>query len=291
LERETMQILRRVEETRSFSRSSKREGRSLALVPTMGYLHEGHLSLIRTARRTASSVMVSLFVNPTQFAPGEDLDRYPRDFERDSALCRQEGVDALFAPESTEIYPDGFSTKVSIQGPLTEGLCGARRPGHFDGVATVVAKLFAICEPDLAVFGQKDAQQVAVVRRMVQDLNLPVQIVVEPIVREGDGVAMSSRNVYLTPEERAQAPILHRALETAQRLALAGESNPSAILHEVTRVLGSSPLARLDYAEIVDPETMAPVQTLSGDALLAMAVFFGSTRLIDNAVLKQTAKQ
>jgi pantoate--beta-alanine ligase len=286
-----MQILRRAEEARAFSRSCKREARRVALVPTMGYLHEGHLSLIRVAKSSASSVMVSLFVNPTQFAPGEDLDRYPRDFERDSALCRQEGVDVLFAPEATEIYPDGFSTKVSVQGPLTEGLCGARRPGHFDGVATVVAKLFTICEPDLAVFGQKDAQQAAVVGRMVRDLNLPVEIAVEPIVREADGLAMSSRNVYLSPEERTQAPVLKMALDTAQRLVLAGERDASALLREVKGVLASAPLAKVDYAEIVDTVTMEPVQILGKEALLALAVFFGATRLIDNAILKQAAKQ
>jgi pantoate--beta-alanine ligase len=286
-----MQILRRAEEARAFSRSCKLEARRVALVPTMGYLHEGHLSLIRAAKSSASSVMVSLFVNPTQFAPGEDLDRYPRDFERDSALCREEGVDVLFAPEATEIYPDGFSTKVSVQGPLTEGLCGARRPGHFDGVATVVAKLFTICEPDLAVFGQKDAQQAAVVRRMVRDLNLPVEIAVEPIVREADGLAMSSRNVYLTPEERTQAPVLKMALETAQRLVLAGERDASALLREVKGVLASAPLAKVDYAEIVDTATMEPVQILGKEALLALAVFFGATRLIDNTILKQAAKQ
>lgn len=280
-----MRILRLAEEARAFSRSARAGGETVALVPTMGYLHEGHLSLVRLARRHASRVMATIFVNPLQFGPQEDLSRYPRDFERDRALLEKEGVDALFAPEVAEMYPAGACTRVVVEGPLTEGLCGARRPGHFAGVATVVTKLFALSEPDVAVFGQKDAQQAAVIRRMTRDLNLPVEILVAPIVREADGLAMSSRNVYLSPDERAQAVVLYRALITAESSVRAGERCAPVILEIVRREIASAPLARLDYAEIVDVETFLPVERLSSPSLLALAVFFGSTRLIDNTVL------
>jgi pantoate--beta-alanine ligase len=260
-------------------------GETVALVPTMGYLHEGHLSLVRLARRHASRVMATIFVNPLQFGPREDLSRYPRDFDRDRALLEGEDVDALFAPDAEEMYPAGACTRVIVEGPLTEGLCGASRPGHFAGVATVVAKLFTICEPDAAVFGQKDAQQAAVIRRMTRDLNLPVEIVVGPIVREPDGLAMSSRNVYLSAEERAQAPVLHGALLTAEAAAAAGERRPEALLDRVRSRIASAPLARLDYAALVDAETLVPVERLGEPAILALAVFFGGTRLIDNTVL------
>ncbi len=251
----------------------------------MGYLHEGHLSLIRIARQHAGRVVVSLFVNPTQFGPGEDLERYPRDFERDRALCEKAGVDALFVPDAGDMYPHGFATSVDVRGTLTAGLCGASRPGHFAGVATVVTKLFNLCEPDVAVFGQKDAQQAAVIRRFTEDLDLPVQIVVAPIVREADGLAMSSRNVYLSPEERAQAVVLKRSLDAAVALFDRGERNVAAIINEVEELVSSTPLARIDYVELVDAHTLAPVDVLERPALLAVAVYFGKTRLIDNTLL------
>ena len=281
-----MQILRRADEARAFSRRSRSEGERLALVPTMGYLHEGHLSLISAARKGAGRVVVSIFVNPLQFGPSEDLARYPTDFERDARMCEEAGVDAIFRPDAAEMYPAGHATRVTVEGPLTSGLCGASRPGHFAGVATVVAKLFAICEPDVAVFGQKDAQQAAVIRRMTADLNLPVEIVVAPIVREADGLAMSSRNVYLNAEERSQAASLHRALVAAQALASSGAVEREALLRAVREVLAGASLARIDYAELVDAETLETVPRLERPALLALAVFFGKTRLIDNVVLR-----
>ncbi len=281
-----MRILRLAEEARAFSRSARAGGETVALVPTMGYLHEGHLSLVRLAHRRASRVLATIFVNPLQFGPEEDLSRYPRDFERDRDLLEREGVDALFAPEVAEMYPAGACTRVVVDGPLTEGLCGTRRPGHFAGVATVVAKLFALSEPDVAVFGQKDAQQAAVIRRMTRDLNLPVEIVVAPIVREADGLAMSSRNVYLSPDERSQAVVLRRALTSAEASVGAGERRTSVLLEIVRREIASAPLARLDYAEIVDAETLVPAERVSAPSLLALAAYFGSTRLIDNTVLQ-----
>ena len=280
-----MRILRRVDEARSASRAFRAAGEGVALVPTMGYLHEGHLSLVRLAKTRAERVFVSLFVNPKQFGPSEDLDRYPRDFERDSALCEGAGVDVLFAPPVEEVYPPGHCTTVSVEGPLTGVLCGARRPGHFTGVATVVTKLFAMCEPDVAVFGQKDAQQVAVIKRFTRDLNLPVSLVVAPIVRESDGLAMSSRNAYLAPAERAQATVLKAALDAASALFAAGERRSSRLLEAAAGILSRADLARVDYLELVDSETLEPVADIRRSSLLALAVFFGSTRLIDNATL------
>lgn len=281
--------MRRVEavaQVRELSRSWKREGLSVAFVPTMGALHEGHLALVHQARTCADRVVVSVFVNPTQFGPAEDFSRYPRDLKRDAALCESAGADALWAPGVADIYPEGSSTFVEVEGPLTRGLCGARRPGHFRGVATVVAKLFASVEPDVAVFGQKDAQQVAVLKRMTRDLLLPVRIVVAPIVREADGLALSSRNAYLTAEERAQAACLKRGLDAALEAFVGGESAPAALIARCSEALSQAPLARPDYVEVVDAETLEP---LSGPptrpALLAVAVFFGQTRLIDNALL------
>jgi pantoate--beta-alanine ligase len=281
-----MQVLRRAEEARAFARSCKARGERVGLVPTMGALHEGHLSLIRLAGERADKVVVTLFVNPLQFGPSEDLDRYPRHFEKDRALCEAEGAAALFAPEAGEMYPPGFSTKVEVTGPLTAALCGARRPGHFAGVATVVTKLLAVCEPDVAVFGQKDAQQALVIRRCVADLGLPVEIVVAPTVRESDGLAMSSRNAYLSEEERAQATVLGESLKGAEALVRGGERDCGRILEAVGSIIAAAPLARLDYAQIVDAETLEALESLGRPALLALAAYFGKTRLIDNTVLR-----
>ena len=280
-----MLVLRSLEEPRRFARACRARGERVGLVPTMGYLHEGHLSLIREAKRRARRVVVTLFVNPTQFGAGEDLDRYPRDLERDRALCEAEGADALFTPEARDMYPPSHATRVNVSGTLTSGLCGAKRPGHFAGVATVVTKLFNLCEPDVAVFGQKDAQQAAVIKRVTADLDLPVEIVVAPIVRERDGLAMSSRNVYLSPEERAQAPVLKRSLDAAAALYRGGERRSRVIVEAARSLIGSAPLAKVDYMEMVDAGSLAPVDVLEGPALLAVAVYFGKTRLIDNTLL------
>ena len=265
----------------------------MGFVPTMGALHEGHLSLVRAARRTSDVVTASIFVNPTQFGANEDLAKYPRSLERDCKLLESEGVDLVFAPTVEEMYPtpqDGNVRPTSVTWVTVEGLSnkldGRSRPGHFRGVTTVVAKLFHIVEPDAAFFGQKDAAQVAVIRRMVQDLNLPVAIVICPIVREPDGLAMSSRNAYLDPKQRQQALVLHRSLEKVQQMAergqLGGAELASAGRHEVA----SEPSVRLDYFEVVDPETLDPVENASRGALVAVAAYVGGTRLIDNLVLK-----
>jgi pantoate--beta-alanine ligase len=254
---------------------------SLGLVPTMGYLHEGHLSLVDRARRENAAVAATLFVNPTQFGPNEDLSRYPRDLDRDRALLEARGCDLLFAPAPDEMYPKGFDTFVDV-GAIATPLEGARRPGHFRGVATVVLKLFDIVQPQRAYFGQKDAQQLAVLRRMVRDLDVPVEIVGCPIVREGDGLAMSSRNSYLTPAERRAATVLYRALCAARDLWASGERDAEALRVRMRAVLEAEPLARTDYVSVTDPESLQELARIEGRALLSMAVFLGKTRLIDN---------
>jgi pantoate--beta-alanine ligase len=262
----------------------KLAGRVIGLVPTMGYLHEGHLSLVRITRAETDLVVVSLFVNPIQFGPKENIRRYPRAFERDRSLCEQERVDVLFIPEPAAMYPEGYSVYANEES-LSRGLCGASRPGHFRGVVTVVAKLFNIVQPDLAVFGEKDAQQLRVIRRLVRDLNFPVTILSGPIVREPDGVAMSSRNVLLKPEERRQAVALNRSLKKAAEAFNAGERNAARINELVAGELAAARLGRVDYIELVDEETLYPVKQIKRKALLAVAVYFSATRLIDNVVL------
>ncbi len=262
----------------------RRRGRSIVLVPTMGFLHEGHLSLIRRGRRLGDVLVVSLFVNPTQFGPGEDLDRYPRDFRRDARLCRAEGVDILFAPRAEDLYAPDHSTWV-LEERLSRGLCGRSRPGHFRGVTTVVAKLFHIVSPDVAVFGRKDYQQAMVIRRMVRDLDFPVKIVTAPTVREPDGLAMSSRNAYLDGDHRRQATSLKKALDAAVSALNGGQRDAERIRRLLRRrIRAAAPDARIDYAEVVDAETLEPVRTISGPVALALAVYLGETRLIDNAV-------
>jgi len=259
-------------------------GRRVGFVPTMGYLHEGHLSLVREARARADVVVVSIFVNPTQFGPNEDLARYPRDLERDVAMLSKEGVDLVFAPEANEIYPAGARTFVEVEG-LSDRLEGASRPGHFRGVATVVTKLFEIVRPEVAVFGQKDAQQALVIRRMVRDLMIDVEVVVAPTKRDEDGVALSSRNVYLSADERRAAGAIPRALAAARRALAQGERDPERIVAAARAVLDAEPLLRLDYLALVDAETLDPLERARGEMLLAVAVFAGKTRLIDNEVL------
>jgi pantoate--beta-alanine ligase len=264
---------------------ARAQGKVIGLVPTMGALHEGHLSLVRAARAECGFVVLWIFVNPTQFGPHEDLDRYPRDLERDRLLATQAGADVIFNPEVHEIYAPDHSTWVEVEG-LSDGLCGASRPGHFRGVCTVVAKFLNICAPDKAYFGQKDAQQLAIVRRMVRDLNFPVEVVGCPIVREADGLALSSRNVYLTPEERREAPVLSRSLREVERLVAAGERDVATLERTLREVLATAPLAEVDYASIVDAQDLRPVTTVNGECLVAVAVRFGSTRLIDNTTVK-----
>lgn len=258
------------------------EGR-LALVPTMGYLHAGHLSLIEWGRQQAGRLVVSIFVNPAQFGPAEDLARYPRDLARDSALCEQAGVDALFVPEAAEMYPAGYQTWVEVAA-LSRGLCGASRPGHFRGVATVVLKLLNIVRPHLAVFGLKDYQQYLVVRRMAEDLNLGVEIAGRPTAREADGLAMSSRNAYLSPGERRRALVLSQAIAEAERLVAAGERGAAAIIERLSAMIGQAGV-KLDYLALCDPDTLAEVPALRGPTQLLLAAWVGQTRLIDNALL------
>ena len=254
----------------------------------MGALHEGHLSLVRAARASSDAVVASIFVNPTQFGPNEDLAKYPRSFASDRELLEREGVELLFAPSVEEMYPAGAVTWVTVEG-LSGKLDGRSRPGHFRGVTTVVATLFHIVEPDAAFFGQKDAAQVAIIRRMVRDLNLPVEIVVCPIVREPDGLAMSSRNAYLDPEQRKRALVLRRSLLRVQRLADAGEREAAKLVTAGREEFAEEGSVRLDYFEIVDPDTLDPVEDISGGALVAVAAFVGSTRLIDNILLGKNA--
>jgi pantoate--beta-alanine ligase len=256
----------------------------LGLVPTMGALHEGHLSLIRAAKASCQVVAASIFVNPTQFGPNEDLARYPRPFERDRELLESECVDLLFAPSVDEMYPSGAETWVTVE-ELSNKLDGRSRPGHFRGVTTIVAKLFHTVEPDAAFFGQKDAAQAAIIRRMVRDLNFPVEIVVCPIVREPDGLAMSSRNVYLDPQQRKQALILQRSLMRVKQMASGGECDAVRLIAAAKEVFAAEPAVRPDYFEIVDPDSLEPVNDVSRGALVAVAAFVGTTRLIDNIVL------
>ena len=263
-------------------------GSQVAFVPTMGALHEGHLSLIRLARSRVGNegcVVVSIFVNPTQFAPHEDLSAYPRPIEADLAACHSQGTDLVFLPEVAAVYDPDASVTVQ-ESSLSRGLCGASRPHHFGGVCTVVAKLFLIVQPDLAVFGEKDFQQLAIIRRMVRDLHFPIEIVGAPIVREPDGLAMSSRNVYLSPDERAQATVLSRALEEARHAILGGEQDASAIQALLCRHLAGVEILRVDYVAVVHPDTLEPLALISGQVLVALAVFLGHTRLIDNLCLR-----
>jgi pantoate--beta-alanine ligase len=262
-------------------------GLKVVLVPTMGFFHQGHLSLMEYGRSTGDRLVVSLFVNPTQFGPQEDLQRYPRDLDRDMRLAREAGVDCLYTPEAGAMYPPGYQTFVTVEA-LSGVLCGASRPGHFKGVATVVLKLLHQVEPQVAVFGEKDYQQLVVVKRMVADLQVATEIVGRPIVREPDGLAMSSRNTYLNPEERAAALCLYRGIQAAEKLAAAGEKSRDRIVAEVREIITRTPYSRIDYVELVDPETLQAVAALRGEARLVLAVWINNTRLIDNTLLTET---
>lgn len=279
-----MEIIETVEDMQARAEELRLAGKVLALVPTMGFLHEGHLELMRVGRKQADILMISIFVNPTQFGPNEDYEKYPRDTEGDLAKARSVGVDIVYFPNAGEMYPEGHQTNVSVQ-KVTKHLCGLSRPGHFDGVTTVVAKLFNATKPHLAIFGQKDYQQLTVISRMVQDLNMDIQIVGIPTVREPDGLAMSSRNSYLNPEERKSALCLKKSLDLAEVLFRQGETNAETIKKSIEELVLSHPHTRIDYINICDPTTLEDIETLKGETLLALAVMVGKTRLIDNAVI------
>ena len=279
-----MNIAVTIKEVREQVREWRKQGLSVGLVPTMGYLHEGHKSLIERAVTENDKVVVSVFVNPMQFGPTEDLESYPRDMDRDAALCENAGADLIFHPEPSEMYEDDFSSFVDMN-TLTGGLCGKTRPIHFRGVCTVVAKLFNIVTPDRAYFGQKDAQQLAVIRHMVSDLSYGIEIVGCPIIREEDGLAKSSRNTYLNEEERKAALILSKSLKEGKKLVEAGEKDASVIKKVITDKINTEPLAKIDYVEVVDWKTLEPVETIEASILTAIAVYIGKTRLIDNFII------
>lgn len=280
-----MDICYTIKDVRERVNAWKREGLTVGFVPTMGYLHEGHKSLMQAARANNDKVVVSVFVNPMQFGPNEDLESYPRDFEKDSALCESVGVDLVFHPEPEEMYADGFCSYVDMNGLTTE-LCGKSRPIHFRGVQTVVLKLFNIVKPDRAYFGQKDAQQLAVIKRMVKDLNVDTEIVGCPIVREADGLAKSSRNTYLNPDERKAALILSRSLKLGRELIENGETDAKAVIKAITESINTEPLAKIDYVDVVDFDTITPVDSIGKSVLVAIAVYIGKTRLIDNFIIE-----
>lgn len=280
-----MDICYTIKDVRERVNAWKREGLTIGFVPTMGYLHEGHKSLMQAARANNDKVVVSVFVNPMQFGPNEDLESYPRDFEKDSALCESVGVDLIFHPEPEEMYADGFCSYVDMNGLTTE-LCGKSRPIHFRGVQTVVLKLFNIVKPDTAYFGQKDAQQLAVIKRMVKDLNVDTEIVGCPIVREADGLAKSSRNTYLNPDERKAALILSRSLKLGRELIENGETDSKAVIKAITDSINTEPLAKIDYVDVVDFDTITPVDKIGKSVLVAIAVYIGKTRLIDNFIIE-----
>ncbi|KAA0259195.1 pantoate--beta-alanine ligase [Deferribacter autotrophicus] len=280
-----MKVVKTKKEMKKISDDYRKEGKSIGFVPTMGYLHAGHLSLVRAAKKDNDVVVVSIFVNPLQFGPQEDLDRYPRDFERDCSLLEKEGVDILFYPDVQEMYPDRFLTKVSVK-EITEILCGASRPGHFDGVCTVVTKLFNIVKPHRAYFGKKDYQQLKVIEKFVEDLDMDVEVIGMPIVRESDGLAMSSRNVYLSDDERKSALSLNKSFDVVKAALDEGVRDVSEIKRRVHEFISSHPYTKIDYIEIVDPETLEKLDVINKPFLLALAVFVGKARLIDNNIFE-----
>ncbi|MBS4022553.1 MAG: pantoate--beta-alanine ligase [Dethiobacter sp.] len=280
-----MEIIREISGIRKIIKTARENGQSVGFVPTMGFLHEGHLSLLRRARKENDLVVLSIFVNPLQFGVNEDFGEYPRDLERDAALSEENGCDIIFSPMAKEMYPHGYATYVDVQ-RLTEGLCGASRPGHFRGVTTVVTKLFNIVTPDRAYFGQKDAQQAMVIKRMTEDLNMDLEIIVLRTVRETDGLAMSSRNANLTTAERSSAPVLFQCLKQAEEQISSGERNPSTIIDRITKTIENEPLTKIDYVSIVDSTELKEVTIIKDRVLIALAVRFGKTRLIDNIIVE-----
>ncbi len=281
-----MLVINDVKAMQNWCMDKKRQGKTIGLVPTMGYLHAGHLSLVKEAGRHCDIVVVSIFVNPTQFGPNEDFNSYPRDVDSDREKLAQEKVDAIFAPAAREMYREGYNSWVELKGEITAKLCGASREGHFRGVTTVVSKLFNICQPDKAFFGQKDAQQAMIIEKMVEELNFPLTIVRVPIVREADGLALSSRNVYLNGEQRQQALVLSRSLQKARQLAEDGEHNVPRLKQEIRQMIESAPQAEIDYVGIFNAEDLGDVEEIKGRVLIALAVKFGNTRLIDNLIVE-----
>lgn len=279
-----MRIVEKIADLKTIIKAQKREEKTIGFVPTMGYLHDGHLSLVETSLRHNDFTVISIFVNPTQFGPNEDFDRYPRDMEGDLKKAESAGVDVVFIPAKEEIYPDGYMTYVDVE-KMTDTLCGESRPGHFRGVTTIVNKLFNIVEPDRAYFGQKDAQQALVIKKMVQDLNLNIEIVTCPIVREEDGLAMSSRNAYLSAEERKSATILYKSLLEAKEMIEKGERNTEKIVGYIKNQIESKTNAKIDYVKAVKADTLEDINILEGEILIALAAKFGQTRLIDNIIL------
>lgn len=287
-----MRVISSISELRGTITQYKKEGKTIGFVPTMGFFHEGHVALMKRARELADVVVVSLFVNPTQFGPNEDLSRYPRNLKRDTSIAEDAGVDILFTPDAEELYPKDFSTWVTVEG-LSQHLCGKSRPGHFRGVATIVAKLFGIVQPDKAIFGQKDFQQLAIIRRMVRDLNIPVEIIAHETVREPDGLAMSSRNTYLSKEERASAVCLYNALCAAKEKINGPHPSLEEINGTILNIINANPLAKLDYLFIGDPNSLQPYDEngflRANEVLVALAVWIGATRLIDNMCFSKKA--
>ncbi len=280
-----MQTVEDIEKMKILVERLKRRGKSIGFVPTMGFLHEGHLSLVKESLAKSDVTVVSIFVNPSQFGPNEDFRDYPRDFEKDSLLLSEMGIDILFAPREEQMYPSGYQTYVQVEN-LHDRLCGKSRPVHFKGVCTVVLKLFNIIQPDLAFFGQKDAQQAAILKKMVDDLNLEVDLEILPIVREKDGLALSSRNLYLNPEERRAARVLSFSLEEARKRIEAGERETEFIIDKIRQIIQSEELTKIDYVEIVDSTSLGPLRRIKDQALIALAVYIGKTRLIDNLIIQ-----
>ncbi|MDI6716294.1 MAG: pantoate--beta-alanine ligase [Actinomycetota bacterium] len=274
-----------IAELRKALKAERSKGKTTAFVPTMGYFHDGHLTLMREAKKRADCVVVSIFVNPTQFGPNEDLDKYPRNLERDRSLAAKVGVDFIFIPTVDEIYPKGYSTYIDVEG-ITNALCGRQRPGHFRGVATVVTKLLNIVQPDIALFGEKDWQQLIVIKRLVSDLNMDVEIIGIPTVREPDGLAMSSRNSYLSAEERSAALVISKSLTLAANMVDRGEASASKIASALKELIEKEKAVKLEYLEICDPETFAPVEEIKADTLVAIAAWVGKARLIDNTIIR-----
>ena len=281
-----MEVIKSCEQMQEISEALRLAGNTIAFVPTMGFLHEGHIELMRVGKRHSDKLIMSIFVNPTQFGPGEDFDQYPRDTEGDLEKAGKVGVDLVFFPSIQEMYPDGYQTKVQVE-RITHQLCGISRPGHFDGVTTIVAKLFNITKPHIAVFGQKDFQQLTVISRMVMDLNMDIQIIGVPTIREPDGLAMSSRNKYLSPHQRDSALCLKKSLDVAEQLFGGGERDAGVIKKAVESLILDHPHAEIDYVTLCDPKTLEDVETLTDETLLALAVRVGTTRLIDNCILRK----
>ncbi len=279
-----MKTIEKISRMSTLAKMMKKEGKSIGFVPTMGYLHEGHMSLVRTAKKHTDVAVMSIFVNPVQFAPGEDFEKYPRDLRRDEVLARDGGVDVIFYPSLKDMYPEDYATYVTVE-KLTDTLCGKSRPGHFKGVATVVTKLFNIVKPDVAYFGQKDMQQALVIGKMVLDLNMGIEIKIMPIVREKDGLAMSSRNMFLSETERKDAPILYQSLKNAENLIKQGERDAKKIVKTVEDMIRQKPAARIDYVKALDAKELKEVKVVSDEIMVALAVFFGQTRLIDNIII------